>query len=160
MKLSRLALVLPFAALAACETTGMDPAPQPAPKTPGATVTTPVSTPATTDAAKAAAAEAVTGKVPDSLETSAAAAPAKGGKLGTTVASLGDATRGGMWVKTPLVKTAGKGRVVNPATGKSVNVELIPLGGPASAGSQVSLPALNGLGADLTDLPEIEVYSA
>ena len=36
----------------------------------------------------------------------------------------------------------GKGRIVNPATGKSVNVDLLPLSGPASAGSQVSLPAL------------------
>ena len=79
-------------------------------------------------------------------------------RLGTTVASLGDATQGGFWIKTPLVRSNGKGRIVNPATGKSVNVDLLPLSGPASAGSQVSLPALTTLGADLTDLPEVEVY--
>ena len=46
------------------------------------------------------------------------------------------------------------------ATGKSANVDLIPLGGPASGGSQVSLPALQALGASLTDLPTIEVWRA
>ena len=154
MKISRLALILPFAALAACETTTMDPAPTAPPRTPAQTVST-------GDAAAAAAAEARTGVVegvPTVVETSAAA-PASG-RLGTTVASLGDATEGGMWLKTPLVKTAGKGRVVNPATGKSVNVNLIPLGGAASAGSQMSLPAMTSLGVGLTDLPTVEVFAA
>ena len=47
---------------------------------------------------------------------------------------------------------------VDPATGKSAKVDLIPLDGPASGGSQVSLPALQLLGVSLTDLPTIEVY--
>lgn len=170
MTFTRLTLLLPIAALAAC-TTGMDTSPKPAPTTPGATVT------AGTDAAAAAAAEARTGVIPGTLqrpagsrtvaqldasaaEKAAASKPAAGGqKLGTTIASLGDATQGGFWIKTPLVKAAGKGRLVDPATGKSVNVDLMPLSGPASAGSQVSLPALTTLGADLTDLPEVEVHS-
>ena len=83
---------------------------------------------------------------------------ATGGRLGTTIASLGDATEGGFWIKTPLVQSPGKGRIVDPATGRSVNVDLIPLSGPASGGSQVSLPALTTLGVDLTDLPELDVY--
>ncbi|WP_134726546.1 hypothetical protein [Paracoccus luteus] len=140
---ARLALILPLLALTACGENAMSP--MGAPRTPGATVT------ATTPAA-AAAAEAATGVA----QGTATAAP---GRLGTTIASLGDATQPGMWIRTPLVRTAGKGRLTNPATGKSVNVDLIPLSGPASAGSQVSLPALQGLGADLTDLPEVEVYS-
>ena len=92
-------------------------------------------------------------------EKAAAARPvATGGRLGTTIASLGDATERGFWIKTPLVTAPAKGRIVDPATGRSVNVDLIPLPGPASAGSQVSLPALTTLGADLTDLPQVEVY--
>ena len=38
--------------------------------------------------------------------------------------------------------------------------KFIPLGGPASAGSHVSLPALTTLGIGLTDLPTVEVFSA
>lgn len=91
-------------------------------------------------------------------EKAAATAPSSGGgKLGTTVASLGDATQSGFWIKTPLVKAAGKGRIVNPANGKSANVDLQPLGG-GGAGSQISLAAMQALGIALTDLPEIEVW--
>ncbi|MCQ0971221.1 hypothetical protein MLD63_12395 [Paracoccus sp. TK19116] len=90
----------------------------------------------------------------------AAATPATAAetRLGTTVASLGDATQPGFWIKTPLVNEAGVGRIVNPANGRSAQVDLLPLGGAASAGSQVSLPALQLLGISLTDLPTIEVY--
>ena len=91
-------------------------------------------------------------------EKAAAAAPSSGGgKLGTTVASLGDATQSGFWIKTPLVSAAGKGRVVNPANGKSANVDLQPLGG-GGAGSQISLAAMQALGVALTDLPTLEVW--
>lgn len=91
-------------------------------------------------------------------EKAAAAAPATGGgKLGTTVASLGDATESGFWIKTPMVTAPGEGRVVNPANGKSANVDLQPLGGGGS-GSQLSLAAMQALGVSLTDLPEIEVW--
>lgn len=95
-----------------------------------------------------------------SEQKAAAAAPAEKPetRLGTTIASLGDVSEPGFWIKTPLVKTRGIGRIVNPANGKSSKVDLIPLDGPASAGSQVSLPALQLLGISLTDLPEIEVY--
>lgn len=150
MKNARLALILPFAALAACETTTMDPAPTAPPRTPAATV-------AVGDAAAAAAAEARTGTV-EGVTVVQAAAPASG-RLGSTVASLGSATEGGMWLKTPLVKSSAKGRVVNPATGKSVNVNLIPLGGAASGGSQLSLPAMTALGIGLTDLPTVDVFA-
>lgn len=149
MKTARLALILPFAALAACETTTMDPAPTAPPRTPAATV-------AVGDAAAAAAAEARTGTVEGGPVVQAAPAS---GRLGSTVASLGSATEGGMWLKTPLVRSAAKGRVVNPATGKSVNVNLIPLGGAASGGSQLSLPAMTSLGIGLTDLPTVDVFA-
>lgn len=99
----------------------------------------------TTAQQKAAAAQA-----PEAAET----------RLGTTVASLGDPTQGGFWIKTPLVKAQGIGRLVNPANGKSAKVDLIPLDGPAGGGSQVSLPALQLLGVSLTDLPVIEVFKS
>ncbi|MDO5641809.1 MAG: hypothetical protein Q4G26_05395, partial [Paracoccus sp. (in: a-proteobacteria)] len=87
----------------------------------------------------------------------ATAAPAAtGGKLGDTIASLGNATEPGFWIKTPLVTSAAKGRVVNPATGKSVNLDLQPLGG--GGGSQLSLAAMQALGVGLTDLPKVEVW--
>lgn len=80
-------------------------------------------------------------------------------KLGQTIASLGDPTDPGFWVKSPLVKTAGKGRIVDVATGASVLVDLLPLPGDKGAGSQVSLPALRLLGVGLTALPEVAIYA-
>lgn len=105
---------------------------------------------------------------PDKLDTTtaeqkaaAAEKPASGEtKLGSTVASLGNPSEGGFWIKTPLVKSPGIGRIENPANGKSAKVDLIPLDGPASAGSQVSLPALQLLGVSLTDLPSLDVYKS
>ncbi|WP_299904506.1 hypothetical protein [uncultured Paracoccus sp.] len=95
-------------------------------------------------------------------QRAAAAAPSAEAetKLGSTIASLGDAAEPGFWIKTPLVKSRGVGRIVNPANGKSAKVDLIPLDGPASAGSQVSLPALQLLGVSLTDLPTLEVFKS
>lgn len=124
-----------------------------APRTPGK------STSASTIGVSAAQTVAQLDRSSTSERATAAAAPSGGEiRLGTTVASLGDPSQPGFWVKTPLVNVEGSGRVVNPATGKSAKVRLIPLGGPASGGSQVSLPALQMLGVSLTDLPTIEVY--
>ena len=78
-------------------------------------------------------------------------------RLGTTVGSLGNPAEGGFWIKTPLVEERVMGRIVNPATGKSAKVELIPLT-TGGSGSQVSLPALQLLDVPLTDLPTLEVY--
>ncbi|MCR8725195.1 hypothetical protein [Frigidibacter sp. ROC022] len=91
----------------------------------------------------------------------AAKAPAPSGErsLGRTVASLGDPAAPGFWLETPLVKSVTQGRVVLPASGAVVQVELRPIDGPASAGSRLSLAAMRLLGVALTDLPEIEVYA-
>lgn len=89
-----------------------------------------------------------------------AAAPASGErKLGATVGSLGDPTEPGFWLKTPLVSVASKGRLEYPSNGKSVAVNLIPIDGPKTAGSRVSLAALRLIGAPLTGLPELVVYA-
>lgn len=101
----------------------------------------------------------------DALDTTtaeqraAAAAPATAPTraLGTTVASLGSPTEPGLWLKTPLVQAEAQGRVTNPATGKSSLVTLIPIDGPNTAGSRMSLAALRLIGASLTDLTEVEV---
>lgn len=85
-----------------------------------------------------------------------AAEPAGEQRLGTTVASLGDPTQSGFWLRTPLVTATAQGRITY--RGQSANVELRPLSGPASGGSQISLAAMQMLGIALTELPEIEVF--
>lgn len=79
--------------------------------------------------------------------------------LGDTIASLGDPTRPGFWLETPLVKTAGPGRVMFPDSGKSAKVDLIPIDAESSAGSRISLAAMRLIEAPLTGLPKIEVFS-
>lgn len=87
----------------------------------------------------------------------AAAAPTSGGRLlGTTVASLGDPSRPGFWIETPLARAPGTGRLVYPVNGKAVEVELMPID---SGSSRVSLAAFRLLEAPLTDLPVLEVYA-
>lgn len=78
--------------------------------------------------------------------------------LGATVASLGSPGEPGFWMKTPLVSSPAQGRVVFPASGKSVNVELVPRPGPATGGSQLSLSAMRAIEAPLTGLPELQVF--
>lgn len=91
-------------------------------------------------------------------ERAAAAAPQAGGaKLGTTIASLGDPTEAGFWLRTPLVTAPAKGRLETRG-GASVAVDLLPLDGSPGAGSQISLAAMRMLGLSLTDLPELSVY--
>tara|TARA_R110002049_G_scaffold274875_1_gene452888 strand:- start:107 stop:643 length:537 start_codon:yes stop_codon:yes gene_type:complete len=112
-----------------------------------------------------AAAPSPTAKTAEALDTTtpkqraAASRPAKTGatQLGSTVASLGNATEPGLWLKTPLVKTEMQGRVTNPATGKSSTVTLLPIEGAASAGSRMSLAALRLIGASLTELTTVNV---
>ena len=89
----------------------------------------------------------------------AAAASSGGGvSLGATIASLGSPSEPGFWLKTPLVDAPAKGRAVYPQTGKSVEVDLIPIDGPKTAGSRMSLSAMRLIGAPFTGLPEIKVF--
>jgi hypothetical protein len=92
--------------------------------------------------------------------TAAAEAPAagEGGLLGTTVASLGDASVPGFWIETPLVSREGPGRVVGP-DGTTISVTLRPSGGSAGSGSRLSLQAMQALGIALTSLPTVTVIS-
>ena len=97
---------------------------------------------------------------PDTTATqrTAATAPAAATPvLGQTVVSLGSPSEPGMWLKTPLVKIEQQGRVTHPTTGKSSPVTLIPISGPATGGSRLSLSAMRLIGAALTDLTEVTV---
>lgn len=106
-----------------------------------------------------------TAKTAEALDTTtpaqraAAAAPAEAPSkvLGKTVASLGSPTEPGLWLKTPLVSSEQQGRVTNPSNGKSSLVTLIPIDGPETAGSRMSLAALRLIEASLTELTEVEV---
>lgn len=91
----------------------------------------------------------------------AASAPEEAGEraLGSTVASLGDPARPGFWLETPLVTSSTQGRVEFPDTGKSAQVELLPIDGSATAGSRISLAAMRLLDAPLTSLPTLLVFS-
>ena len=97
---------------------------------------------------------------PDENGGPEANAPPSDGRIGTTIASLGDPAEGGFWVKTALVSAPTSGRVVYVNSGRSVQVQLIPLDGPAGGGSQISLAAMRLLDAPLTGLPELVVYTA
>lgn len=85
------------------------------------------------------------------------AAPEAPGRLGTTVASLGPPTEAGLWLETALVTAPTTGRV--EYNGQSVTVQLRPSGGEPGSGSQISLEAMRALGAPLTGLPELTVFS-
>ncbi len=87
------------------------------------------------------------------------AVPTPAGSLrrqGTTVASLGDPSRPGAWLETPLVNAEQPGQVRHGDLG--LVVTLIPAGGPVTAGSRLSLAAMRELKLPLTELTEVEVY--
>lgn len=78
------------------------------------------------------------------------------GEIGATVATL-DATEPGFWMKTPLVSRAQDGRVLFGA--KSVDLRLLPIDGPATGGSFISLDAMRAVGAPLTGFPQLRVFT-
>lgn len=78
-----------------------------------------------------------------------------GSSLGRTVISIGDPSIGGMWLKTPLVDTKRAGQV--RYRGVVVAVTLEPLDAEPGSGSQISVRAMQALGASLSDLVEVSV---
>lgn len=84
--------------------------------------------------------------------------PAGETRLGTTNVSLGSAADPGIWLKTGLVTELAPGRVEYPANGNTVNLELRPSGGEASAASQMSLAAMRLLDIPLTALADVVVF--
>lgn len=102
-------------------------------------------------------AEALDTTTPEQRAAATAPPEAPSAALGRTVVSLGSPTEPGLWLKTPLVSAEAQGRVTNPANGKSSLVTLLPLEGPDTAGSRMSLAAMRLIELSLTDLSEVEV---
>lgn len=86
----------------------------------------------------------------------AGASAALAGDLGTTLATLGDASVRGFWMETSQVTVPTRGRVSLPG-GTSVELDLIPSGGILGAGSRLSLQAMQALGLPLTAVAEVSV---
>ncbi len=91
-------------------------------------------------------------------QAAVATPPAASGSIGTTVASLGDPARPGFWMETPLVREPTRGSVLYRPTGRRLNLDLIPIEGPPSGGSRLSLSAMRMLDAPLTGLPQVDVF--
>ena len=94
-------------------------------------------------------------QTPEAAATTPEPSSTASGALGTTVASLGSPAEPGLWIKTPLVSAAQSGKV--SYGGKTIEVKLIPIEGPETAGSRLSLQGFQALGAPLTDLIEVSV---
>ena len=101
------------------------------------------------------ATDAVPGESEDAAKDPAA--PAAPGGAGDTVAGLGDPTRTGFWIETPLVSAETTGRVTNPVNGKWVRMTLLPSGGAPGSGSRLSAQAMQALGIPLTELATVRV---
>lgn len=166
----RLLLVVPaLIALSGCAELGMNAAsPASAPRTEGKVTSTTTADTAPVSAGQTTASGGViapAGVSVAALDTASAAekqaaaeagAAGGGAKLGRTIASLGDATEGGLWLKTALVSAPTKGRIVDAASGKAAAVDLLPLSG--GGGSRISLSAMTALGFGPVDLPELDVF--
>ncbi len=76
--------------------------------------------------------------------------------LGRSVATLGDPSRPGLWVETPLADSGARGRVVLTDGGQGVDLDLIPA--DDDGGSRLSPAAMRALGLPLGALAEIEVF--
>lgn len=77
----------------------------------------------------------------------------------TTIAGLGDPTTPGRWMQTPLVDSEVTARVVVPRTGAQAYITLVPVAGPESSGSRLSLDAMRALLVPLDELVEVAVYA-
>jgi len=97
-----------------------------------------------------------TAEDPAENEAPEVAATPESGELGTTIATLGDPSRPGLWLETPLVTTETTGRIETEA-GESLDVTLIPSGGLPGSGSRISLAAMQALGLGLTELVTLAV---
>lgn len=124
-----------------------DPRPRPRPGAEG-TAPAPVPAPAPAPAPSPA---------PTPVPAAGPAPTGVGGALGVTVATL-DATLDGLTLATPLVTAQARGRVVTES-GAALQVQLVPSGGPETAGSRLSLAAMRALGLPLTALARLTVFS-
>ena len=88
----------------------------------------------------------------------AVAPPVSGERLlGSTIASLGNPTDPGIWLKTPQVTGVTNGRV--EYNGNSFILLLRPTGGALGSASRISLAAMRLIEAPLTGLLDLSVYA-
>lgn len=129
---------------------------KPAPKAPPVEIVAPVEETVTLPPLGEGQSAAALDDTSAAEKAAALAKPAAAGEreLGKTTVALGNPAEQGIWLKTPFVTVAGKGRVVT-ASGASVAVDLIP----GTGASLLSLAAYRALGLGLTDLPEVTVYA-
>lgn len=79
---------------------------------------------------------------------------------GQTLASLGDGSRPGLWLETPLVHATGPGLVRLSSGGPEIEVTLLPAPGPVTAPSRLSPEAMRRLGVALDATVRLLVRSA
>lgn len=128
---------------------------KPRPKAPEVQIVAPLEETVTLPALGAGQTAATLDTSTTAEKAAAVAAPVAGAReLGKTSVALGSPAEQGFWLKTPLVTTAGRGKVVTSA-GASVAVDLQP----GSGGALLSLAAYRALGLALTDLPEVTVFA-
>ncbi|MBN8293911.1 D-galactarate dehydratase [Rhodobacter sp. NTK016B] len=84
--------------------------------------------------------------------------PGADGLLGETLAGIGATGGPGNWVETGLVTATQPGRV-ETQSGATLDVELRPSGAAPSAGSTISVPAMQALGLPLGQLATLRVYA-
>lgn len=145
--MTRLAPLSVILLLSACAAAAPPP---PAPEPAAAAV--PATAPAIGGAGRTAEALDTTTAAERAAAVAPAAATAR--ELGRITVALGPPAEQGFWLKSALVTTPGKGRVVT-ASGGSVNVDLLP----GTGGGLLSLAAFRALGLDLTALPEVTVFA-
>lgn len=90
----------------------------------------------------------------ESERATALATRAQGADLGRVTVSLGSPSEGGLWLRAPVVKTAGRGHV-RTAAGKTLAVDLEPGEGAAI----LSFGAFRALDLPLASLPEVTVLA-
>lgn len=158
LKTPLVSLSLAALLLAGCAELGLNP-----PSAPKARAPAPAAAPAPTTRPPLTGAPRTVDELDSATEEERQAAvapsPAAAGSIGTTVASLGDPARSGFWMETPLVSVPTKGSVLYRPTGRRLNVDLIPIDGPPSGGSRLSLSAMRMLDAPLTGLPQVDVFT-
>lgn len=144
-----LALVVALPALAGCSVfDGLRPAPTASPAAPPAAA--PVARPVMGQGNSAAALDRTT----EAERATALATRAQGGELGRVVVSLGPPSEGGLWLRAPVVKVAGRGHV-RTAQGQTLAVDLEP----GEGGAILSFGAFRALNLPLTSLPEVTVLA-
>ena len=148
------ALIAALPVLAGCSVIeGLRPAPSAsasATAAPGGVASAPASRPILGQGKNAATLD----KTTEAERAAALGAKAQGAELGRVTVSLGPPSEGGLWLRAPIVKVAGRGHV-RTAKGQTLAVDLEP----GEGGAILSFGAFRALNLPLTSLPEVTVVA-